>query len=220
MKTSFTILLVALLAATGTRLRAQTLNWGNTVGGPVVTSAGAPIDESFVFELGAFFNDFVPDENNTDQWLSNWRVFDAAVYDQDFGFSTSTVYIENDVTSSNPAASTLSFAGLNAYIWIRNDSDPVPGSEWLLTRSDSWVFPAVGGDCCDTDVISWSVTDLDSNDDPNWGRHFDQVGPGVVSSPGGTTGLQTHTFVPEPSAALLTIVAGFGWILRRRRSDG
>ena len=126
--------------------------------------------------------------------------------------------MQNDVTSSNPTASTLSFAGLDAYIWIRNDDNPVPGTEWLLTRADNWTFPVVGGDCCNTEVIEWAVSDLDSGNVPVWGRQNDVIGSGEFSSTS-TTGLQTFTFVPEPSSALLAAVAGGFLVLRRRRSD-
>jgi hypothetical protein len=45
-------------------------------------------------------------------------------------------------------------------------------------------------------------------------------GPGESNFPVGSgfDGLQTHTFIPEPSSALLTFIAGFGLMLRRRRN--
>lgn len=219
MKTFFALLAVAFCTAVGTRLQAQTLNWGNVVGGSITTSTGAPIDNTFIFQLGAFVDGFEPDTTNTDLWLLNWRMFDQATYDPTWGFSTEDVFINNDVTSSNPSASTMSFAGLDAYIWIRNNDNPVEGSEWLLTRSSSWTFPIVGGDCCSTNVLEWSVSDLETGETPEWGRTYDIVGPGVFTPPGSTSpGLQTFTFVPEPSTALLSVMAGCVLVLRRRRT--
>lgn len=218
MKVTPALLAAAALTVAATRIQAQTLNWGNDAFGDLSDSTGVTLDDTFVFQLGSFSNGFVPSDSNVDQWSLNWEVFDQASYNKDIEYFTSTVYVRNDVTSSNPTASTLSFAGLDAYIWIRNSDDPVPGTEWLLTRASNWTFPLVGGDCCNTEVIEWAVSDLDSADIPKWGRQNDVIGPGEFSTTS-TTGLQTFTFVPEPSSALLAaITAGF-MVLRRRRSD-
>ena len=218
MKRQIALLTVAILALGASCSYGQTLNWSNEVFDDLTDSNGNTLDETlFVFELGSFVNGFVPDETNTDEWILNWRVFDTASYEQDNGHFTSTVYIQNDVTSSNPTASTISFAGLEAYIWIRNDDDPVPGTEWFLARADDWTFPTTGGDCCNTEVVEWSVTDLATTDVPLWGRQGGIEGPGEYSTPPGTTGLQTFTFVPEPSTAIMTAIAGLGLVLRRRR---
>lgn len=216
----FTAVFAALFSASA---YGQTLNWGAPDGTPITDSMGNSVDDSFVFELGAFEANFNPAEHAPDSWLANWRVFDKQTYDQTYGFSTSTVYIKNDVTSSNPSASTMSFAGLDAYIWIRKGDTPVPGSEWLLTRAgtdpNSWTFPAIGGSCCDTNVIEWSISDLGTDDVPEWGRQNDVVGLGIFTPPGGGTGLQTHTFVPEPGSALLAATAAILIGLRRRRNE-
>ena len=62
-----------------TRIQAQTLNWGNEVFGDLTDSEGVTLDNTFVFELGSFFNGFVPTESNLDQWVLNWEVFDQRV---------------------------------------------------------------------------------------------------------------------------------------------
>lgn len=209
--------LIVALAAPGTH--AQTLNWGSEVGTPITDSDGLIPDENFLFELGAFAPGFDPSESNLEEWRLNWMVFDTASYNPLFGYFTSTVHVEEDVTSSNPAASPESFAGLVAYLWVRNNDEPVEGSEWLLVRSDEWIFPETGGDCCDTSVIEWSISDLDGADTPLWGRHGNVSGPGGYTTIIGSTGLQTFTFVPEPSTALLAAIAGLGLAVRRKRSD-
>jgi hypothetical protein len=218
MKTKIISLITLFCFAVADRIDAQTLNWGNVVGEPIVTSEGNPIDNTFVFQLGAFDAGFVPEFSNANQWLQNWRIFDTAAYDSTFGFSTATAYIRDGVTSAEPGASTLSFAGLDAYIWIRNADDAVEGSEWLLTRASTWKFPITGGDCCDTTVLEWSVSDLDSTTTPIIGGHNGVVGPGVFTPPSSTTGLQTHTFIPEPSSVVCAILASMLVVMRRRRN--
>lgn len=213
--TAYTFLSVCSLL--GTQLQAQTLNWGNVIGNPVTDSTGAAVTNAFSFELGAFDSGFMPSESNVDQWLSNWKLFDRVVFDATYGFTNSEVYINNGVTSSNPIASTDSFAGLDAYIWVRKGDDPIEGSEWLVTRANDWAFPLEGGDCCDTSFLEWSVSDLTPSNTPLWGRQKEEEGPGVFTSTG-TTGLQTYTFVPEPASALLAMMAGAVFTLRRRRA--
>ncbi len=164
-----------LLAVLGSPLCAQTLNWGSPIGTLITDSNGDGVDDTFIFELGAFALDFTPDEDNVEDWALNWKMFDTATYNPAFGYLTSTVHVVGDVsggvTSSNPAADPGNFSGLVAYLWIRNSDQPVEGSEWLVVRADNWTFPVTAGDCCDTSVIEWSISDLDTGDTPLWGRH-------------------------------------------------
>jgi hypothetical protein len=202
---------------------AQQLNWGAPIGTQLIDSNGDAIDDSFVFELGAFALNFDPTEANVGEWLTHWRVFDALTFHPVNGFSTSTLFIGNGVTSGSPHATdpSFSFAGLDAYMWIRKGSDPVPGSEWFVGRAIDWEFPLVGGDCCATNIIQWSVSDLGPGELPEWGRHYDESGPGHSTFKDPLTdedGMQTHTFIiPEPTSALLLLVGCSGFILRRQR---
>ncbi len=216
MKLTTALFTAAVFTVAASRIHAQTLNWGNEVFGELTDSAGVALDNTFVFELGSFVGGFVPTPSNLEQWALNWEVFDRAAHQESIGYFTSTVYVNNDVTTSNPTASTMSFAGLDAYIWIRNQDDPVEGAEWLLTRASNWTFPTVGGDCCNTQVVEWAVSDLDPGNVPVWGRQNGEFGSGEFSS-AGSAGLQTFTFVPEPSSALLAAIAGGFMVLRRRR---
>ncbi|MBC8126254.1 MAG: PEP-CTERM sorting domain-containing protein, partial [Gloeobacteraceae cyanobacterium ES-bin-144] len=184
-------------------------------------SNGQALDQNtFVFEIGAFDPTFVPDSSNTSQWASNWRVFDRAAYSQANGYFTSTTHIMNDGTSNSPfeTPSVPSFAGLEAYLWVRNGDNPVPGTEWLLTRASAWVFPVPDPteDCCDKGVIEWSVSDIVA-EVPKWGKQGTIGGPGVFTDSNPHT-LQTYTFVPEPSSALLAALAGVFAVTRRRRN--
>jgi hypothetical protein len=206
------------------------------VGVPLIDSDGDGVDDNFKFELGAFALDFDPNESNVGEWLTHWRVFDSLIFDSVFGFSTSSTTILNNVTSESQFASdpTFSFSKLEAYIWVRGHDDPegnrdIPaeGSQWLLVRAGSWTFPEFGGDCCATEFIKWSTIDLTPASDqipgdvPKWGLQNNvSGGEGVFNFTVDPEfdGLQTHTFIPEPSSALLTLLAGFGLLLRRRRN--
>jgi len=211
-----------LLVAATPNIHAQTLNWGSPVGTLVVDSNGDGIDDSYVFELGAFNLGFIPDENNYEDWALNWMVFDAASYNPAFGYFTSTVNVisevSGNVTSNNPLASPGNFAGLIAYLWIRNDDTPGENTEWLLARANNWTFPLIAGDCCDTSVIEWSVSDLNTGNTPLYGSQGGTEGPGEHPHIS-TSGLQTHTFIPEPSAVILGVIAFAATLLRRRRTS-
>lgn len=211
-----------LLITLGVPLHAQTLNWGSPIGTIIVDSDGDGVDDRFVFELGAFDLNFTPDETNYDLWIENWRMFDSTTYNLDFGYYTSTVNVISDlngegVYSSNPEASTENFSNHVAYLWIRNADLPGTETEWLLVRADNWVFPTSAGDCCDTSVIEWSLSDLTGTNTPLYGSQggIDGEGEWVSDS---TTGLQTFTFVPEPSTAALAAL-GMLALLRRRRTN-
>lgn len=218
MKPYFALLAAAFLVVTGSRSLAQTLDWGSEVFSDLADSEGNPLDSMFVFELGSFVNGFVPDETNVHSWISNWRVFDSASFDGGLGYFTSTVQMNDDGTSSNPTASAINFQGLSAYLWIRNDDDAVEGSEWLLTRSDSWTFPGADPGCCDNETpLQWSVSDLDGGDTPIWGSQGGVEGSGFHTD-GDPHTLQTYTFVPEPSTAVLAGLACACAALRRRRN--
>lgn len=219
MKRFFMLLTVISCLLAGSRLSAQTLNWGSEVFSDLADSNGITLDDTFVFELGAFLDGFIPDETNVDAWASNWRVFDQAAYNQSLGYFTSTVQMLDNGTSDSAYSTggAMSFEGLSAYLWVRNSDDPVEGTEWLLTRSDAWVFPTAVPGCCDNEVpLQWSVSDLDGGDIPNWGNQGGIIGPGEYTVTGPYT-LQTFTFVPEPSAAALAFVGICACFLRRKR---
>ncbi len=245
MKLHIALIIPALMALAGLRLHAQTLNWGNEVWSSLADSKGDTLDNAFVFELGSFASGFTPDATNVDLWAENWHVFDQADYngydgplDDVWGYFTSTVQISGDplhpegdplhtetVTSSYPGSLGFNFSGLEAYIWVRNSDDPVEGTEWLLVRADTWTFPVDGGECCDVTLIEWSISDLDDTTVPVWGRQSGLDGGGQPYTSTGSGSftadhpydLQTFTFVPEPSTAILSFIGGLGMVLRRRR---
>ncbi len=210
-------------------LQAQTINWGSAVFSELVDSSGNTLDDTFVFELGSFVNNFTPNDSNTEDWMANWQVFDVAAYngvdevDDDgiFGYFTSSVHMNASGTSDSVALSpaAISFEGLDAYMWVENTDVIKDGTEWMLTRDTSWVFPNADSDCCGNALpIEWSTSDLKSATALVWGTHGGMKGGGLVSHTG-SFAIQTATFapVPEPSQLLLSGIAAMLFTLRRKR---
>jgi len=213
------------------RAEAETLNvaqvnWGSLDFSRIVDSNGNPLPvDNFHFDLGAFDANFTPTESNVDQWADNWFTFDRANYEFDeFGtavFAGSYSFYEDIFGNSvNNTGSNFESLGISreAYIWVYNDTTPEPGTEWFLVRASTWVFPQVTGDCCNNDdPLQWSMGDLTSADIPTWGNQLGSEGPGVRTVFDTDAELQTYTFIPEPSSALLIAMAGMLGALRRSR---
>ena len=210
-------------------LFAQQIDWGSSIYDDIVDSEANILDNTFIFQLGSFENGFTPDSENVDAWSENWKVFDQADYngidapidDGIWGYFTSTVnMLAGGVSNSadlTPGAT--SFEGQSAFVWIRNSDDAVEGSEWVLVRADSWVFPNVDPECCPSDLpLEWSMSDLALGDVPLWVSQGGTAGDGSYTTTGSYT-LQTFTFVPEPSTALLFGLAGMVAVYRRRRNS-
>jgi hypothetical protein len=226
MKCSPLLLIACLGGLAASKASAQQLNWGSLAFSDLVDSKGDVLANTFVFEIGAFNPGFTPTLGNLFDWRSNWQVFDRASYngieepfdDGISGYFTGTARMLDDGRSSSPfmTPSAPSFEGLSGYLWVRKGDDPIAGSEWMLTRADSWVFPAAIPGCCDNDTpFDWSTSDLDESDVPLWGRQGKISGPGEFSNTGIHT-LQTYTFVPEPSSVLMIILASGLFMIRRR----
>ncbi len=208
---------------------AWTIDWGSVIPSTLVDSKGNTIslDDGFLFELGAFNQGFEPLETNTDDWFSNWNIFDSVStvdgFNESLGYFTSTAGLRSDGTSTSTSSqvqgSFPGFEGLNAYLWIRNSTTEMSSgseSEWLLVRAQSWIFPEVPPDCCDNVLpLQWSVSQLTPSDIPGWGRQGDVIGPGEYEFDGPST-LQTYT-IPEPGAALLVFASALLVFLHRRR---
>lgn len=187
--------------------RSQTLNWASETESSIVDSEGEALNNTFLFELGTFEEDFVPDETNVSQWLDNWRVFDTAEYAydsvNDWSYFTGT---ENVQQAANY---TSMFQGLKGYIWIYNPEH----TEYFLASASTWTFPTLEPGCCaNGEGPTWSISQIDL---PIWGANADgHRGGGFVA--GGPYDIQTHT-VPETGSSLLALVAGGMAVLRRRR---
>ena len=228
MKSPFAKLLLSCLLIVSGLMQAhsQTLNWGSAVFSNLADSKGNALNDTFVFEVGTFQAGFTPDATNAAQWWSNWKIYDQAnaqgvdnhSFNSSIGYFTSTADMNPNGTSSSPFtnSSTFSFSGLEGYLWVRNSTGPALQSEWALVHASGWTFPTADPACCPSDLpVEWSLSDL-SNEIPKYGSQGGINGDGYHTVTGTYT-LQTFSFVPEPSAALLL---GIGALLlgRRRRS--
>lgn len=234
----------ALLAAVPAARAAIIIDWGSVVPSTVVTSYGDVVPtEGFHFELGVFDSAFTPTQGNRDDWFDNWVIFDGIgpdapdnvdfedniKYNKDLGYFTSTAdFLSTGLSGSqySGADNTYNFANQQAWLWIRNATTMVAGSEWLLVRSTLWVFPDTYVDE-DNEIppVEWSISDLVSTDDPLYGRHANSIGPGerTANPTGPPYGdletdylLQTYT-IPEPGVLPLGLLAATALLLRRQR---
>ena len=205
------IKLIAMVAALATSLPAQTLNWASPVFSTIVDSEGVTLDETFTFQLGVFEPGFTPEEANVTEWVDNWVMLDQADYNPSLGYFTASIFLK-DV----PDYGTV-FAEKQAYLWIRNQTAIGPDTEWFLGRAGSWVLPKEILGCCGNALpVEWSVSDLGSTV-PDFGSQGGIEGPGVIVNSGDYS-LQTATFIPEPGASVLVILATMMLLGRRRRS--
>jgi hypothetical protein len=124
----------SLCVALPARAQQQPVLWGSPVGVPSETSggAGAPVNASFTFQLGAFFENgesgWTPSAANTGEWADHWLSADSAAYNEAFKTFTGACRAE------------AAFAGARGYIW-GFDSKSRDG-EWILVTDPSWVFPS------------------------------------------------------------------------------
>ncbi|QTN31575.1 PEP-CTERM sorting domain-containing protein [Akkermansiaceae bacterium] len=215
MKTYIIIMISLVSLISG--LRGQTIEWGSEVFSQIVDSKGAALDNTYVFEIGVFADTFTPTDANTDDWFANWFAFDRAAYSETNGYFASTAEMTDAGTSESPfmTAAAPSFEGLEAYVWVRNSATPSPTTEWFLVKSPAWTFPDATPGCCDNALpVQWSLADLTPTNTPVWGSQMGTDGQGEFTSDG-VYELQTYTFVPEPSSALLALL-GCAFLLTRR----
>lgn len=230
-KNWMSLLLGASLAPISLYSQQQEIVWGSDlVFGNVITSDGsALLLADFSFELGTF-DGFVPTEDNTDQWVGNWKVFDAITPnspDGGDGFiagtpptaffgSTATLFSDRTSSSDDALPTSLFNAGEQAYVFIRNGDNPVPGTEWLLYTSQShpsWIFP--GGFA---EELQWYLDDVD---EVIWGAvNGNLIGEGSHTDTSTDFYIRSHGFettgVPEPSVPLSCSLALSLLIWRRR----
>ena len=228
MKLRNTLLLLPMAIALATPAAAIQINWGDLVDSDLRDSYGNSLDATYAIQLG-FFEEvlgqqFVPTVANAADWSSHWKVFDQAAFDPLAGYFASTVMLKADGTSSSTFADNdlgLDFSNKNAYVWIHNSETPGTTTEWFLGRSaigTDWHIPDKVAECCDNRApLEWSVSDLTPGKVPVFGKQGTDTGGGSYTVTGNYT-LQTFTFVPEPSSALLLALGGVAAVLRRRRT--
>lgn len=244
-------LLGLIFAAAGVSVaHATTVSWGSEIRSDFRDSNGNLLNATFTIQIGFFERiapniAFTPTEANVADWNSRWRVFDQATLNLGLNPNTddeltndhfaSRAEVNVGGTSDSPFAARdpetntgiYDFQNQTAYIWIRNSTNPVPGTEWFLATAPAWIFPPGIDDCCDPALdLEFSVTDLqDPNPDPEvtgtpvtpvWGRQSGTTGSGVFTATSPLYTLQTFTFVPEPSTLLLTLAGSCLLLIRRR----
>lgn len=201
------------------------INWGSLDGSTIVDSDGNQLAAAnFTFALGAFATDFTPSETNVEDWFTNWYTFDNASYNAANGLFTGQYTMYDDPNGNFAGVDLGDFAGAaisrDAYFWIYNGEQPTVGTEWFLARAPLWKFPTLSAECCLNGLpLEWSMSDLSSHT-PLWGNQLGTEGSGVVSNFNGSADLQTYTFIPEPSSAMLVAIAAIMGLLRRSRPRG
>jgi hypothetical protein len=196
----------------------QTYNWGSPVFSDLRDSKGNLLDNSYVFELGAFMSGFVPDADNQGEWEINWQTFDRAAFNPAASYFTGSAAMLPDGTSDSPYMTTgaVSFEGLDAYLWVQDGSDLASSDELFLGRVGSWVFNSADPACCGNSLpTEWSLADF-SSETPIFGSQTGNDGAGGFTVSGGFM-LQTFS-IPEPSSAVLVLVGALIWVRRHRRA--
>ena len=89
------------------------------------------MDGGFIFELGVFSGGFIPTSSNRVEWLNYWSSAQGANY--------STVdkrFNAIFTVTGNPVPFVV-----GAEAWVFGRRDTALGSEWILFRHPSWVWP-------------------------------------------------------------------------------
>ncbi|MCX6876178.1 MAG: hypothetical protein NTW21_20585 [Verrucomicrobia bacterium] len=194
MKAKLFLNIVVLGALSSFSHAALTINWGSKTFSQLLDSHGTTLDDSYVFQLGAFgsytdgvYVSYDPGAAPIGEWSGHWNVFDQADYygfvdgaSKTWGTFSGTVVLKNDGTSAYSGAEAgFDFRNLDAYLWIRKADEMVVGgvgSENLLVHAvakdggtAAWKFPQTVSDCCGSKPVEWSVSDLNSSDMPLYG---------------------------------------------------
>ena len=119
------------------------VDWSSSAFSIHQTSDGTALDDSFVFELGAFEGSFSPTSANTTEWAAHWRVAQRAPYNPSTQIVAGSFVIETNDPPFDHAS--------QGYLWGLSLSNP---GEWILLTSPSWLWPTAGGT---NPPVSWTV---------------------------------------------------------------
>lgn len=200
----------------------------------VITSDGsALLLADFSFELGSF-GAFEPTADNLDEWVDNWKVFDAISPNSPDGgdaffagtsptaiFGSAAELRDDRTSSSDDALPTSTFnAGEQGYVFVRNGDTPEVGTEWLLYTSleePAWLFPGSF-----SEELQWFLSNVD---EVVWGavNDGDVIGGGSFTDGTSEFAIRSHGFeavagekVPEVSTATFCLFALSSLFWRRR----
>jgi hypothetical protein len=213
------------LAMVAPKAGAGTINFYNQPGDVLLSADGVTaLDDDFKFELGSFAAGFTPTAANITEWTSYWKPFARAQAPSVSGWNSAISYfnksglLQLNGQSDQGLSADVFAAGELAYLWVYNDFAINPGAEWALLTNDSsdfnpadnWLFPDPA------EVFPYEFA-LSSGTSPVWGGLNNVQGGGDFVAPLAAFTIQTHA-VPEPAGALLIMLAGLMWRVRRART--
>lgn len=141
------LVLAVLLAAP--RLEARTVTWFSDALQKNLDGSGAPMDDSFQFELGVFSNGFVPTPQNVGQWATRWVAADSTAY-----HPTTRRFTGLSVVADNSSPFVV-----GAQAWIFGCRTTPTGTDMILVRNSGWSWPAP--DPLNPIPLEWNVATAD-----------------------------------------------------------
>jgi len=221
---------IAWLASLSGRATASTITWTSNFNDLLFQSNGQPLDASFFFEIGVFTPGFTPTTANMPQWEANWLVFDRAFDPDANGWNATDQFFVGTADhtpgggSTSPDADPLSVFPQNstAYLWVYNSKAITSASEWALVTdgtntgdvANDWLFPDPANTA---GFYEWWLADAN---DVIFGGVNGAEGAGDFTVTPPAFSLQTHASpVPEPSAALLMLIAAWSFAVRRENRN-
>lgn len=133
---SFRILIAGLVFAVlpAFPLEGGQVDWSSSAFSTHIQSDGTPLDATFIFELGAFADGFVPTAENTALWADYWRVAQRSTYNEANQLFAGSYVVE---TNASPFGTDA-----QGYIWGLSAAHP---GQWVLMTNPAWTWPAAGG---------------------------------------------------------------------------
>jgi hypothetical protein len=113
-------------------LTAETIYWQSDAEKTNLDSAGVVMDAGFQFELGVFTGGFSPTAGNTSDWQAHWQAADSTGYNV-----TNKRFSASFAVTGNTAPFTVGAAA-----WIFGRRETSTGSDWILFRKATWLWPA------------------------------------------------------------------------------
>jgi hypothetical protein len=142
--------LIVAFGLAGFTAKAELIQWFSDAVRVNLDSQNLPMDAGYTFELGVFSGGFVPTRANISEWRTRWVAADTAAYE------VTNQRFAGAHTVSHNAAPFL--AGTSA--WIFGHRDTAVGSEWILFRNTSWLWPAASsGPPFPDEDSGWNVKD-------------------------------------------------------------
>ncbi len=214
------LLLMGILAAPAWADR--TINYGSTLEAVNVTSDGAPLDDSFIFELGTFTGNFLPTLSNTAEWLAHWV---PAPNSSISPYSGATTYYSTEPVLGSPANAFQGFVALNTndnafapglqgYFWGFDERESVAAAEWVLLSNTAWVIPTVMPGEIEFSDLNWLTSDAGTYSITGSVNPFFDPDAPIAEQPAHL--VSSLVAIPEPKGLLF--ILPFALLLGRRRT--